>query len=97
MHLAHGFAAMLTTQHFTITNIIGRYSVGGGLSPRPVQWIGVEAMDVECIDCRYAWVSLQIGAGHFDETVSGVTLVTCPGCGSTEPVSNKLLQIECER
>lgn len=87
---------MLTTENFIITNVVGKYSVGSGLSPRPVQWTGVEAMDVECIHCRYPWVSLQIGEGHFNETVSGVTVITCPACGMTESVSNRSLKRECE-
>ncbi len=87
---------MLTTVSFNITEVTGIYRAGSGLSPRPPQWVGVESMDVECLACGYAWSALPHGVGHFDGTVNGVTIITCPDCSTEEPVSNRALQQECE-
>jgi len=87
---------MLTTDRFQIRNVTGTYSASTGLSPRPAAWVGVESMDVKCLGCAWEWAALPMGAGHFDQTINGATIVTCPGCGIDEPVSNRALQRECE-
>jgi hypothetical protein len=76
---------MLQTAHFAITDVQGIYSESSGLSPRPSQWVDVESMDIAWQDCGHIWAAFDHGIGHFDQTINGVTIVTCPVVESRRP------------
>lgn len=82
---------MLTTDRFIITNVVGQYSAGGGLSNRPRQWVGTAGMDVECLECGHSWTAYR-GAAGFAGTVGGTAIVKCTECGAEEPISEATLR-----
>ncbi len=53
-------------------------------------------MDSACQDCGYVWPAFAHGVDHFDQTINGVTIITCSRWVPQEAVANKQLREDCE-